>query len=461
MLKWIIGSCDKMIKRRRVKPIVKQRLYQAVIVINILWIVVLAFYYMFRFVYYYQMEHRTTAKTNLLADTITLDKNVVAEGSGLYHENGAYVYKGNVTNNYVYYSGLRWRILEVDENDNIRMVTDEAMTTLYYGMAGYDHSYVRNWLIPVKELTHTGIFLHNLSDTSKLLTKTSYCNDTIQNAKYVTCKDKKNDQVALLSLSDYELAKGKNSFLNTGSAFYTISTDEKYHPWIVDQDGSIKNVTTSGSSYGVRPVVTLNSSVVLYSGDGTLQNPYRIENKEKALLKDVNVGEYIYYSKNRYRVIGKYDDKVKVILDGTMNTFRIFDEESTEFDQNRYGSLAYYLNQSMIGNYEHPEWLKPGIFYTGTYNEDHDYNYYHTYSNQTDAYLGLPQVGDYFVATYNNIYTLTPALPDANTVVSITDGKLYADLIDTEKDIRPVLFLDNNLKISGSGTVDSPYEVSL
>lgn len=450
-----------MIKgKRRVKPIEKQRLYQTVIVINILWIVVLAFYYMFRFVYYYQMEHRTTAKTNLLADTITLDKNVVAEGSGLYHENGAYVYKGNVTNNYVFYSGLRWRILGVDEHDNIRMVTDEAMTTLYYGMAGYDHSYVRNWLIPVKELTHTGIFLHNLSDTSKLLTKTSYCNDKIKNAKYVTCKNKKNDTVALLSLSDYELAKGKNSFLNTGSAFYTISTDEKYHPWIVEKDGSIKNVTTTGSSYDVRPVITLNSNVVLYSGDGTLQNPYRIENKEKVLLKDIHVGEYIHYSKNRYRVIGVYDDKVKVVLDGTMNTFKSFDEESTEFDQNRYGSLAYYLNQYTIGNYEHPEWLKPGHFYTGTYDEDNDYNYYHTYTNQTEAYIGLPQVGDYFVATYNNIYTLTPAIPEANTVVSITDGKLYADMIEKEKDIRPVLFLDNALKISGAGTVDSPYEVN-
>lgn len=461
MLKWIIESCGKMAKtRRKLKPIVKQRIYQAVIIINILWIILLAGYYSFRLVYYYHVEHKTSAKTNLLVETITLDKNVVAEGDGLYHEGGTYIYKGAVKNNYVSYSGLSWRILGVDANGNIRMVTDEAMTTLYYGTKGYQDSYVRNWLVSQTGVEHTGIFLENLNDSSTLLTKTAYCDDTVTSAKDVTCRKKKNDMVALLSLSDYEDAKGKNSFLNNGLAFYTTSTDMKQNPWIVGQDGSITSVTTSGSSYDVRPVVTLKKDVVLYSGDGTPQNPYRIENKQKTTLKDINVGEYINYSGSRYRVIGTYEDKVKVALDGTLNTFRSFDRDITEYNQNRYGSVAYYLNQSVIGTYEHPEWLKPGIFYTGVYNEDNDYNYAGTYLAHTEAYIGLSQVGDYFVSAYNDVYTLTPAIPDANTVVSITGGKLYADIIDTEKDIRPVLFIDNTLKIAGTGTQDSPYEVS-
>lgn len=460
MLKWIIESSGMMVKvRYKLKPMIKQRMYQAVIIINILWIILLACYYSFRLIYYYKLEHQTSAKTNLLVDTLLLDKNVVAEGDGLYHEDKHYVYKGKVTDNYVTYSGLRWRILGIDEDHNIRMVTDEAMTTLYYGTKGYDSSYVRNWLVPQNELEHTGIFLENLSDSVNLLTKTRYCIDTIDNIRKVTCKHTKEDMVTLLSLSDYEEAKGKNSFLNNGIAFYTTSTDTQKHSWIVGQDGSVVAATTNGSSYDVRPVVTLKHDVILYSGDGTLQNPYRIENKQKITLKDINVGEYLNYSGSRYRVIDKYDDKIKIILDGTLNDFRVFERDSTEFDQNSYGSVAYYLNQYTIGNYEHPEWLKSGIFYTGVYNEDNDYNYVNTYLSHTEAYIGLPQVGDYFVSTYNDTYTLTPAIPDANTIVSIAGGKLYADIIDTEKDIRPVLFLDNTLKISGNGTQDSPYEV--
>lgn len=461
MLKWIIESCDKMSKpRRRLKPMVKQRIYESIIIINIIWVLLLAGYYGFRLVYYYHIEHQVVAKTNLLVDTLTLDKNVVAEGDGLYHEDNHYVYKGNVTNNYVYYSGLRWRIIGIDQDDHIRLVTDEAVTTLYYGSKGYQDSYIRNWLVPKDELEHTGIFLQNLNDANTFITTTSYCIDKMDDVKKVTCKEMKSDKVGLLSLSDYELAKGKNSYLNTGAAFYTTSTDTKHNPWIIGKDGSVITASTSGSSYDVRPTITLKKETVLYGGDGTLQNPYVIENRKKTTLIDVNVGEYIQFSGGRYRVIGKDESKVKLILDGTLNAFRSFDRESTFYDQNSYGSVAYYLNQYTIGTVEHPEWMKLGVFYTGSYNEDNDYDYLNTYTDHTEAYIGLAQVGDYFVSTYNDVYTLTPAIPDANTVVSITGGKLYADLISKEKDVRPVIFLDNTLKIMGTGTQDQPYEVN-
>jgi len=65
-------------------------------------------------------------KTNYLVDEII--KNVVNEGSGLYVTDNGYVFRGNKVNNYVTLGGKGYRIVSIDENNNIRLIRTEKET---------------------------------------------------------------------------------------------------------------------------------------------------------------------------------------------------------------------------------------------------------------------------------------------------------------------------------------------
>lgn len=451
---------NKTKNKRRIKKSIKKKIFYTIIAINIVWILSLICYYSYRLVYYYKLEHKQTADTNYLVDTLILEKNLVTKDSGLYKEDDGYRYKGNATNNYLYYSGLLWRIIDIDKNHNIKIVTEENMTTLSYGGTDFMTSDVYKWL-NYSDKANTGIFYQNLNDIENIITKTNLCYDVVETLTEVKCKDKKGVSVGLLTLHDYEESKGKNGYLNNGNIFYTASVNSEEEVWTIQKDGSVFNVSTENNGNGIRPVITLKATTKRISGDGTKESPYKIENNKKTVLADTNVGEYITYSGNRYRIIGKDSNNVKVMLDSVLKNKHIFSNVSTTFDLTEYGSLAYFLNYENIGNYKNPDWLKEGTFYTGMYHADTNYSYITTYQNKVKSTIGLPQVGDYFVGDYDGIYILNPSSIDDNTIVSIENGKYYADLIGKEKSVRPVLYLDGTVKIKGNGTKNKPYELGV
>lgn len=46
--------------------------------------------------------------------------------------------------------------------------------------------------------------------------------------------------------------------------------------WRVFPDGSMENYANVNSSGGIRPVINLNYNVSIKSGDGTMENPYKL-----------------------------------------------------------------------------------------------------------------------------------------------------------------------------------------
>ena len=71
-------------------------------------------------------------------DTITtedLTALVVTEGDGLYedsYEEGRYIYKGANPNNYVVFSGEIWRIISIENDNMIKLISAEPVETLPY-----------------------------------------------------------------------------------------------------------------------------------------------------------------------------------------------------------------------------------------------------------------------------------------------------------------------------------------
>ena len=54
------------------------------------------------------------------------------DGTTYQYMDGCYI-KGNPTNNYLWYSGFLWRIMGINADGTIRMITDENVTSIYWG----------------------------------------------------------------------------------------------------------------------------------------------------------------------------------------------------------------------------------------------------------------------------------------------------------------------------------------
>lgn len=64
-------------------------------------------------------------KTEYIKDYLL--KDVVSEGSGLYKlDNDEYVFKGNKVNNYVSFYGIIYRIIKIDEDNNMKLIKEKA-----------------------------------------------------------------------------------------------------------------------------------------------------------------------------------------------------------------------------------------------------------------------------------------------------------------------------------------------
>lgn len=448
-------------KKRRLKRSIKLKLYQGVILLNILWILLLVCYYSYRLVYFYKEEHKVISETGLLVDNLILEKNITVQDDGLYHEKERYIYKGKVDNNYVFYAGLLWRIMSIDQNHNIKLITDEVVTTLPYGMSGYENSYLHNWLLPKENVKHTGIFLTNLKDYTKYQVKGNTCIDKIDSISNSSCKSVLKEYAGFISLTEYEEAKGKNGYLNNGTSFFTSSTDSENLAWYIKQDGSVAKESSISGNQGVRPTITLSKNVKLRKGEGSRENPYQIEERTTTKLADSYVGEYVIFENQRYRVIENNNQTVKLVLDGTLKNDIPFDSYNVSFDPTNYYNIGYDLNHTILDSYRNANLLQDTTFYNGFYNEDTGYDYLKIYTSQVTAKVGLPQIGDYFITNFDHIYTMNPANSEGGTIVTVENGKLYADLIQNKKDLRPVISLSGGLKVTGSGTFKDAFKVGV
>ena len=87
--------------------------------------------------------------------------------------------------------------------------------------------------------------------------------------------------VGLIDISEANLSiKDNDTYLNTGSTFYTMSpayiTYDSPHFYYISSQGVLESGVVAYVDYGIRPMVSLKSNVVLSTGDGTSSNPYQL-----------------------------------------------------------------------------------------------------------------------------------------------------------------------------------------
>ena len=276
----------------------------------------------------YDLDELTTEeKKNLFSN--------IATESGIYTTKGitggdAIIFRGNITNNYVQFGGYLWRILQIDEEGNLRLILDGSIGRAFYNsdstinsvdeasnVLGYQNSSAK---------TSLDNWFQYLDSFSSKIIKTKFCNDfsyiskTSSGSKNVTnyfkvyqnigtdianynpslvCDNQYifEENVGLISGEEYVLAGGafeKNNtsfFLYNSSNYYSDSSAKDYF-WtlspafhdegrkngdvmMVDRYGALRDWTQSllKGYYVLRPVITIDGNDEM-SGNGTKENPY-------------------------------------------------------------------------------------------------------------------------------------------------------------------------------------------
>lgn len=403
-----------------------------------------------------------TVKTRTVKVVASLN-NIVKKDTGT-----SKVYKGVTVNNYIKFSGMLFRIVGFDSNNNIKIVSDKDISFV-------DYKSLDKWL---------DYYYDHLTDESKeYIVKSKYCNGKVSDDKLDTTKcssytSKKN--LYILSIDDYNnsldsngssylypsiislLANKKNDKEVYTTRQYFMGTDYKYMSFDINY------------SFGVRPVITINKDILLKSGDGTLNSPYSFESYDKAKAGDKlssrYSGEYITYSGYTWRIMDALDDgTVKVILNDSLRdnnsiittSYNISDKAKI-YNPNQKGNVGYFINNKMT-EYINTDYFVSKSISVPIYSNRASYKG-ETSTKKYKVKLSAPNMYDMFTASnYNSSYWLINSSKTQyiKYVVSDNGTVYYTDLGDDfSAGIKLIGYLNKNCSIkSGDGTLINPYVI--
>ena len=192
-----------------------------------------------------------------IAYNLVYENGVCKENT--YNYMGGCYLKGLPDNNYIWYSGFMYRIMGINSDGSVRLITEENVTTIPWGTDGsaedYENSYVRDWL--------NNYFLSNLKDTNIILNG-NFCQNktnTTTGLQRTACESETifNDKIGLMSIDEYNLA-GSNSYLNNSQYFWTMSPYSLSRNWVITNSGTV-DTDSVVDSIGVRPTININDSI--------------------------------------------------------------------------------------------------------------------------------------------------------------------------------------------------------
>ena len=404
---------------------------------------------------------------------------------------------GQYPNNYVWYSGKLWRAVSVNnEEKTVKLVTQWNMSAIPYssGSTAFEGSYMEEWL---NDTTVDG-FLGNLRDYENFIVTDAKWNATEDSTSLGSITRPSNsgtivtDAVGLLNMYEYQSSNNSetNGYLTNGLVWWTLTPYSSSRVWTVNNNGGNGNNTTI-NSFGIRPSINLKSSIKIVDGDGTVDNPYRLEgdndiNLEGTLLNTRYSGEYISFGtgeNNLYRIVSHETEGLTKITSAEPL------KDNGTFKTIAFGETINYSSSSIIGAFLNGEYLTNYVgdnynnmiednttWYLGSVGNGSSYKLAKytdatgttLRSSITDAKVGLLRFGELLSgqfemlsnnATYYNLTRFS-----SNNVRQIyTDGKgSYTSGSGGNASIKPALNLKSNVIITGGdGTKNSPFTLDL
>ena len=407
---------------------------------------------------------------------------------------------GEDPNNYIWYSGKLWRAVSVNNDaKTTKLVTQWNISAIEYssGSTAFDGSYMEEWLND----TSVDGFLGNLRDYENFIV-TDATWDATMDATGLGSITRPNgtttvtDAVGLLNMYEYQSSyhgtNYRNGYLNNGLFWWTLTPYSSSRVRYVYDFGSAGNYDAPTDANGVRPSINLKSSIKIVDGDGTVDNPYRLNgdndtNLSGTLLSSRYSGEYIRFGSgenNLYRIVSHEAPGLTKIT----STEPL--KSSGSFMTSEFGSNTTYSSTNTLGTFLNNDYLNIGngyltnediamiedstTWYIGTVGSGTSYKlakYTDTnmsgYATSTDAKVGLLRMGELmagqFDRNYNNTiyWTLTPYSSSFVCLVR-NDGGANINDPSWANGVRPAMNLKSNVQItSGTGTESDPFVLTL
>ena len=401
---------------------------------------------------------------------------------------------GTDPNNYIWYSGKLWRAVSIDPSDNsVKLVTQWNISALPYNEENnseFKGSYMEQWLND----TSVDGFLGNLREPEKFIKTDSVWNATLTTP---TTKPEKTtmvtDAVGLLNIYEYTMSyKDETGYLNNGLIWWTLtpydtSKVRNVNDWGFGYNSDYSDVVSHGS----RPSINLKSGVKIIDGDGTSNNPYRLQGDNDSpigvLLSTRYSGEYISFGtgeNNLYRIVSHENGA------GTKITSAIPLKDSGSYKKIAFGSNVTFSKDNTIGTFLNGEYLTSGTYltsnqvnmiednttwYLGTVGSGTNYKlakYQDTTrsnltTSTTTAKVGLLRLGELmagkFAGKFNTTtyWILTPYDTSSVRLVSNDNGADSYSPTDSYGS-RPSMNLKSNVIITGGkGTAREPFTIKL
>lgn len=419
----------------------KKKTSKIFIISSLIFILGCILFYGYRFYKYYQVFNPKTtseSKTGLLSTEISKNSTMVTSGSGLYQIGGTYVYRGDVDNNYIKFSGFLFRIVKFTYGGSTEIILDQPINSLQWNekITSYDKSdinaYLNDQILPTLN--------------KKMLTTTSLCLDVIKDPSAITCKNTiEKNTIKLLDVSSFLNSIEEESYLIEDDNLIWLSNISKDQVW--HTNGTNLSTSDSNTSYEIRPVVTLDFNTKLLSGKGTINNPYIIEKE----TKELEIGDYIKLDDDLWQIYDITAKEVKLVLHTLLDKSSAFSTDKSSFDPKDKNSLAYYLNNDYLESLDYSDSILESTWYIGTYNG----KYNTIYKKEVKAKIGLLSIADIKLSNEEIPYYLLNA-KDEDYIYTYSDS-LSTTKKTLSKGIKPAITINNTAIKSGDGTLKSPY----
>lgn len=212
-----------------------------------------------------------------------------------------YYFRGAVTNNYVTFAGLTWRIVRINGDGSVRLILNDVADTL----ANYNTENESYETFNQTDLftSLTTYYDSTLSSYDSYIANTRFCSesgktDNTYNAytRIVTNQiptfnclgERYTSKIGILSVDEIVFAGALYGEENTDYYLYneeienlwwtsslSKNDDDNFYPFLVNENGELVD-NINGSLYrNFRPVISLNRNVTV-SGSGTIDDPYTV-----------------------------------------------------------------------------------------------------------------------------------------------------------------------------------------
>lgn len=392
MAKRIKKSDNDVKKKTNKKRVGYSKIEFAFNAISLIVAICVGFYFGARSFYYYSKQSEKLAGDALtLNGSITSNNYVVTEGDGLHQDTEGYYFKGNVYNNYVKFANRIFRVVRINNDGSVKLVAENIATVFMWGEdSNYVGSNLDRWLDKTED-ARTGVYYDTIPSPDYFLVKTDY-NIPVFNGKSATDgKQKYSNYVSTLTIKDYSLANGTNSYLNIKKYFWLIGTNENGDNLYVSEDGELLEGSPY-EAYGVRPVITLKPNTILSGGIGTLDDPFVINQDGKTNL----VHSDVVIDGCNFKVFYDDGDLVKMAFTNYFVGANIhYGKYNSLFDPTEKGSLAHYLNTEFYHSLSFKESLYDNNFYRGEVSPDTSLDFTNIYTDYFVCRVGMLNTFDY------------------------------------------------------------------